>query len=174
MGANLVSNGGDFSVGPIEASEAAKYRDLRLLALRDSPQAFGSSFEEEAAFDEGVFTERLLSGTVFGAWLGEELVGCSGLALRDKAKLRHKGILWGMFVRPDVRGRGAAKQLLNAVIAHARVYCEEVLLTVVAGNQAAHRLYTEAGFIEHGREPAAIKLGSDYYDELLMRLPIRT
>lgn len=87
-------------------------------------------------------------------------------------KLRHKGILWGMFVRPEARGRGAAKKLLSAILANALTCCEEVLLTVVEGNQAAYGLYTAAGFVEYGREPAAIKIGTDYHQELLVRLPL--
>lgn len=157
-------------VRQLRAGDAPSYRDLRLLALRSNPESFGSSFEEEAAFDEAVFARTLSDGTVFGAWSGNQLVGCLGLARRDKRKLRHKGILWGMFVRPQMRGLGAGKQLLHAVLDHARTCCEEVLLTVVDGNEAAIRLYRGAGFAEYGREPCALKIGDRYYHELMMRL----
>lgn len=171
-GVRLVTGSGVFDVRQLDSSEAGQYRELRLLALRANPEAFGSSFEEEAAFEDDVFAERLSKGRIFGAWLGKDLVGSAGLALRDKKKLRHKGVLWGMFVRPDCRGRGAARQLLSAVLADARTSCEEVLLTVVEGNDAAYGLYVAAGFVEYGREPAAIKIGTNYHHELLMRLPL--
>lgn len=157
-------------IRPLRSDDGAQYRELRLTALRLQPEAFGSSFEEESLLDEGAFAERLADGRTFGAWSGEQLVGCAGLALREKTKLRHKGHLWGMFVRPEVRGRGLGKCLLREVLTHSRTCCEEVLLTVVADNEAAYRLYTSAGFVEYGREPRAIKIGSDYFDELLMRL----
>lgn len=156
----------------LHSGEARSYRELRLLALRLHPDAFGSSFAEEACLEDGVFAERLAKGTVFGVWSGEQLVASAGLALRVKIKLRHKSVLWGMFVRPEVRGCGVGKCLLSAVLAHARTCCEEVLLTVVEGNEAAHRLYASAGFVEYGREPRAIKVGTEYYQELMMRLPI--
>lgn len=152
--------------------DAGSYRELRLLALRLHPEAFGASFEEESALSERAFAERLISGTIFGAWSADQLVGCAGLAQREKTKLRHKAILWGMFVRCEVRGSGVGKCLLDEALVHARTCCEEVLLTVVEGNKAAHALYAGAGFKEYGREPGAIKLGARYYHELMMRLPL--
>lgn len=160
------------SIRALRSSDAACYRELRLLALRLHPEAFGSSFAEESLLGDEVFAERLAVGGVFGVWSGEQLVACAGLAVREKTKLRHKGHLWGMFVRPEARGRGMGQRLLNALLAHSRNLCEEILLTVVADNEAACRLYTAAGFVEYGREPRAIKIGSDYFDELLMRLPL--
>ena len=123
-------------------------------------------------FGDDAFAERLADGTVFGAWFGERLVACAGLALREKIKLRHKRYLCGMFVHPEVRGQGVGRRLLEEVLSHARTCCEEVLLTVVMSNEAAHRLYAAAGFVEYGREPGAIKVGCNYFDELLMRLPV--
>jgi ribosomal protein S18 acetylase RimI-like enzyme len=163
----------DMVVGRLSASDAIPYRELRLLALHLHPEAFGSSWEEESALSEIAFAERLTSGAVFGARLGDRLIGCAGLAHRDKTKLRHKAILWGMFIKPEARGSGLGKRLLDEIIAHARPRYEEILLTVVEGNAAAHRLYVSAGFEEYGREPCTIKIGPVYFNELLMRLPFR-
>jgi ribosomal protein S18 acetylase RimI-like enzyme len=157
----------------LSAEDAISYRELRLLALQSHPEAFGSSFEEESALSESAFAERLTSGAVFGAWSGAQLMGCAGLVGREKTKLRHKAALWGMFVRPEARGCGLGKRLLDEVIAYARPRFQEVLLTVVEGNAAAHRLYISAGFEEYGREPCTIKIAAVYYHELLMRLPFQ-
>jgi len=157
----------------LSAIDALPYRELRLLALQSHPEAFGASFEEESALSESAFAERLASGAVFGAWSGFQLIGCAGLAGREKTKLRHKAVLWGMFVRPEARGCGLGKRLLDEAIAHARPCFEEVLLTVVEGNAAALRLYVSAGIEEYGREPCTIKVAKVYFHELLMRLPFR-
>lgn len=82
-GVRLVTGSGDFDVRQLDSNEVGQYREFRVLALRANPEAFGSSFEEEAAFDDDVFAERLSKGTIFGAWSGDELVGSAGLALRD-------------------------------------------------------------------------------------------
>ncbi|MBO9510748.1 GNAT family N-acetyltransferase [Erythrobacter sp. A6_0] len=162
----------NFMARPLRSDEAVHYRELRLQALHLHPGSFGSSFEEEALLKIDAFADRLADGRVFGIWLGAKLVACAGLAVREKAKLRHKGHLWGMFVRPEVRGRGIGNHLLQEVLAHSRTCCEEVLLTVIADNTAAYQLYATAGFTEYGREPRAIKIGPMYFDELLMRLPL--
>lgn len=77
-----------------------------------------------------------------------------------------------MFVTHEQRGRGVGKRMLEQALAYARTCCEEVLLTVVGGNDAAHNLYASAGFEVYGHEPCAIKLGTDYHSEVLMRLPL--
>jgi ribosomal protein S18 acetylase RimI-like enzyme len=163
----------DIVVARLGAIDVTQYRELRLLALQSHPEAFGSSFEEEAALSESAFAERLTSGAVFGAWSGSQLMGCAGLAGREKTKLRHKAVLWGMFVRPEARGCGIGKRLVDEAIAHARTRFEEVLLTVVEENAAARRLYVSAGFKEYGLEPCTIKVAMVYSHEVLMRLPLK-
>ena len=102
------------------------------------------------------------------------LVGTAGFAVQDSPKLRHKGVLWGMYVRPQARGTGLAAALVRQVVAHARTLVEQVCLTVVASNVAARRLYSAAGFEEYGLERRALKVGSEYYDDVLMALPFNT
>jgi RimJ/RimL family protein N-acetyltransferase len=100
------------------------------------------------------------------------LMGVAGLHVPDGAKTRHKGVLWGMFVRPEARGTGLAAALLARVIEHAAGMVEEVQLTVVASNAAAVRLYARTGFREYGLERRALKLDGRYYDEVLMALAL--
>ena len=79
---------------------AALYRSLRLQGLKECPEAFAASFEEEARRPLSWFSERLQSRTVFGGFAGEELCGVAGLSVETTAKLAHVGFLWGMFVAP--------------------------------------------------------------------------
>ena len=152
--------------------DAALYRELRLEGLRDHPEAFGAAWEDEASRPLGWFAERLACHAVFAAG-GPALVGVAGLLVPEAAKLRHKGTLWGMFVRPQARGTGLAAALLARVLEHAAQNVEEVRLTVVASNTAAIRLYTRAGFAPYGLERRALKVGDRYHDELLMALPLQ-
>jgi len=86
----------------------------------------------------------------------------------DAPKLRHKGVLWGMYVRPAARGTGLAPALVARVLDHARGVVEEVRLTVAASNAAAVRLYEAAGFVPYGLERRALRVGNAYHDEVLM------
>jgi len=49
----------DVTLRPLAIGDRVAYRDLRLRALREEPEAFTSSFEEEAASAERWAVERL-------------------------------------------------------------------------------------------------------------------
>jgi ribosomal protein S18 acetylase RimI-like enzyme len=152
----------------LEPSEAAAYREIRLEALRLSPEAFGSTFESESVRPLARFTERLSACPVFGAFHSAELVGIAGFMGREGIKDAHKGMLWGMYVRPDSRSAGVGRKLAEAVIDFARQRVELLQLAVVSDNDAARRLYASLGFIEYGIERKALKQEGRYYDEVLM------
>ena len=151
-------------------ADAALYRAVRLEALAAHPEAFTSTFEREQNKPLGWFEERLTASDVFGAFIADELVGTAGFRREDGAKTAHKGVLWGMYVRPQARRSGAARLLVDTVAAHAAQHVEQLQLVVVSDNVAALRLYTAAGFVEYGRGVKALKWRGRYYDEILMAL----
>jgi RimJ/RimL family protein N-acetyltransferase len=158
----------------LETSDVPNYRELRLESLKGHPEAFGSSWEYEAAKPSSWWAELVETNTVFGGWVNSSpLVGVACLRIHDAIKLRHKGVLWGMYVRPDARGTGLAVALVQQVVEHARPLIEHVCTSVVASNAAARRLYGKAGFKEYGLERRALKLGNEYYDEVLMALSLK-
>ncbi len=81
-----------------DSADAVLYRDIRLEALQANPEAFGSTFEVENAQPLSLFSDRLGSSTVLGAFRDTELVGIAGFAVQQGQKQVHKGILWGMYV----------------------------------------------------------------------------
>jgi ribosomal protein S18 acetylase RimI-like enzyme len=163
-----------FSIRRLAAADAQSYRALRLAGLRDRPEAFGASYEDEAAKPLGWFADRLEGNVVFGGWRDDStLMGVAGLRLLGPGKSSHKAQLWGMFVLPEARGVGLATVLLAQLIKQAASAVEEVRLSVVTANAEAVRLYTKAGFTAYGLERRALKVGGLYYDELLMSLPVR-
>jgi RimJ/RimL family protein N-acetyltransferase len=154
------------------SADAIAYRGLRLAALKSSPEAFGSTFERESAEPLAWFRDRLGKGPVFGAFRSSELVGTAGFMRREGEKEKHKGLLWGMYVRPDARSAGVGRQLIEAVIDHARRHVELIQLSVVSDNQRAQRLYASLGFVEYGVEKNSLKQRGHYYDEILMALDL--
>lgn len=164
-----------FTILRLAAADAENYRALRLNGLRAHPEAFGASWEDEAGKSVPWFAERLERNAVWGGWLDGDpaLAGAAGLLVLEAAKLRHKGVLWGMFVRPEARRTGLAEALARRVLEEAAGAVEEVRLTVVASNASAVRLYARLGFREYGREPRALRVGDRYHDELLMALRLR-
>jgi RimJ/RimL family protein N-acetyltransferase len=162
-----------FKVRRLETHDVASYRELRLEGLKAHLEAFGSTWEYEADKPASWWAERLETNTVFGGWVeGSPLVGVAGFRVQEAVKLRHKGVLWGMYVRSQARGTGLAAALVQRIVGHAQPLVEEICLRVVASNAAACRLYSTAGFKEYGLERRALKVGSEYYDDLLMALPL--
>lgn len=154
--------------------DAAIYREVRLEALATSPDAFASTVEMEREQPLERFSARLADSFVVGAFDGAELVGIAGFYVRAGPKHAHKGMLVGMFVRPQYRGTGLGGRLVEAIIGHARERVELLQLFVVSDNLPARRLYQRFGFVEYGVERHATKYRGQYHDDALMALDLTT
>ena len=136
----------------LSQGEAERLRAIRLRALQDAPDAFGSSYEREQPFTLEKWSERLknpqsrwMVATAGGADVG---LVC-GMAEDGRV---HLLALW---VAPEARGRGAGERLVDATLAWAGTRgVEEVELWAVDGNQAARDLYARKGFTPTGRTMA--------------------
>jgi ribosomal protein S18 acetylase RimI-like enzyme len=159
----------DAEIRMLTATDAALFRAVRLEALQQSPEAYGSSFEQESARPLSWFEERVSQSDIFGAFAAGELRGIVGFAMQESPKKRHKGLLWGMYVRPAARNSGLGQRLVEAVLRHAAARAVGLVdLTVVSENRPALRLYENLGFVEYGHEKMSLKLNGRYYDEILM------
>jgi len=154
-----------FRVRRLGADDWRVYRDLRLRALADSPDAFGSTLEFERQHSDAHWAERLSSGAASGWSLP--------LAAVDGNQL--VGLVWGridpsepwtahvfqMWVAPERRGLGIGKALLDSVAAWAKeAKARHLELRVTCGDTAATRLYDRAGFKAFG-DPEPLRRGSD-------------
>ena len=153
-----------------DPTDAVLYRGIRLEALQANPEAFGSTFEVENAQPLSWFSDRLggSTSTVLGAFRNAELVAIAGFAVQQGQKMAHKGILWGMYVRPAARRASVGRRLVEAICNLARQQVELVHLAVVRDNEQARSLYARLGFLEYGVEKNALKQDGRYYDEVLM------
>jgi len=156
------------SIRLLTPADAARFRDIRLEALQQNPEAFGSSFEWENGQSLAWFEERIAQSDIFGAFVDGDLVGTAGFRVQDGPKRSHKGLLWGMYVRPTARHSGLGRRLVEAVVSHASERVELLQLTVVSENRTARQLYAGLGFVEYGYEKKALKHDGRYYDEVLM------
>ena len=98
------------------------------------------------------------------------LMGVASFQFHDGEKKRHRGTLWGMYVREEARGTGIARRLVEGILAHARQRVEEVSLSVWSENPAAIALYKSTGFVVTAQDARAIKIDGVYYDHLLMQV----
>lgn len=158
-------------------ADAEAFWNLRLCGLRESPEAFGSSYEESVTTPLVSVVQRIRNEStagdnfVLGAF-EESLVGVVGFYRNQRIKDRHKGNIWGMFVLPEMRGRGIGKALMSQAIADAASLpgLIQIHLAVVTTQEAPRHLYRSLGFEVYGLEPRALKVGDQFLDEELMVL----
>lgn len=162
----------------LDESDAAAWRELRLLGLSIDPAAFGQTYEEAIAQPLEDVIPRFSPAAfehvpIFGAFRDGVLVGTCGLMREPRVKKWHKASLWGMFVAPEARGLGLGGELVKSAIAHARTMpgVLQVSLAVVTTNEGARRLYERHGFRVYGIEPRALRHeGVDFDDALMVRM----
>lgn len=161
----------------LHPEDAASYRELRLRALREHPEAFATSYEEEQERSVAETAGRLAPGAeqvTLGAFEQERLVGIATLIRPAKAKLRHRATLAAMYVVPEARERRLGRALLQQVLAVAEEWgVSDVALAVTVGNDAARRLYAGAGFVSYGVEPRSLRVEGRFYDVEWMSLRLR-
>lgn len=164
-----------FSIRPFTAEEWPAYRAIRLRALADAPDAFGSTLAAEEALAPEAWAARLARSTTSGIdrALAAEMNGALvGLAwAKEDADDRAIVNLFQMWVAPEARGQGVAGALLDEALRWATERGAQAMqLGVTCTNAEALRLYARAGFVEAGvREP--LRPGSDLMEQR-MRLTL--
>lgn len=93
----------------ITPEHAESFWQLRLESLMNSPESFGSTYEEDSVRPIDVVQARLApskSSFILGAYTEEgQLVGMLGFKQEQSIKVKHKGFLWGIYVKPEFRSQ---------------------------------------------------------------------
>jgi GNAT superfamily N-acetyltransferase len=93
------------------------------------------------------------------------------VGLRDEGTRPGSRDLVSMWVSPDVRGRGIAARLIDAVANWARADgAGELHLWVVVGNAAARAAYDRAGFVATGERQPVRGAGNRIEERMVLAL----
>jgi len=133
----------------LTVDDGPRLRTIRLRALRDAPDAFGTTFEESVVWPEASWTSQLAKLATFVASRdGADIGMVRGAAHADIADA---AMLLSMWVAPEARGQGVGDALVGAVVAWARGQGFRTLLLDVADTNApAIAFYARLGFVPNG------------------------
>ena len=160
--------------------DAEHYRNIRLEALYNNPDSFGTTYDEEAILTIDNFRDKIPiidnNNFILGCYKDKDLVGIVAFHQESRRKDRHKAYIRSMYVLPECRKEGIGKLLLDESIKRAKAIeeIEILLLDVVTNNLPAKQLYLSFGFQIYGREKMAYKLNHQYFDMESMSLSIKS
>jgi ribosomal protein S18 acetylase RimI-like enzyme len=143
----------------LRRGEAPAWRDLRLRALLESPDAFGSTYEIESQRSNREWEEHIeanLANPYVSNLIAEVDGQAAGISVCVFDEMdRSLCYLFAMWVDPEFRGRGVARALVASATDWMRLNgAKTAQLSVTKGNEAAFALYKSFGFADTGlREP---------------------
>jgi len=146
-------------------NDISAYRYIRLEMLKNHPEAYGDSYNETRKQNDDFFLQRINNGAIYAAFDKNEIVATTGYFVHDHDNSKHKAMIWGVYVKPEYRGKGLSFDLLQEVVKNLPQNISVVKLSVVDGNEPAEQTYERAGFRSWGVEERALCLNGRYYDE---------
>lgn len=133
----------------LTAEDWARFRRIRMNALAEAPEAYGSTLEDASARSETDWRSQLDTLATFVAVIDGEDAGTARGGPHDTDPAA--AFLLSMWVAPDHRGCGVGERLIDAVAQWARsAGYSRLLLDVADRNLPAIALYRRAGFLPTG------------------------
>ncbi len=144
----------EIKIVELSPNDWRQLKELRLQALKQEPEAFGMSYEEELETTDDEWREKLLeSQNGKRKWYlfakdGDSLVGMISAYTDRGVKVEHLANIVGVYVIPEARRRGVGKKLMMKMIEKLRQVSHIVKLNlrVNTKQEDAIKLYEGLGF----------------------------
>lgn len=129
----------------VAPADREAWKAMRLRSLRDSPDAFGSTYEREAEYAAEDWAKWFDSPMVL-AWRDGVPVAM-GAGYADREGWLQVVAMW---TAPEARGEGLARLVLDELVAWADAHDHRVHLCIALTNPVARKVYEDYGFIPTG------------------------
>jgi GNAT superfamily N-acetyltransferase len=161
----------EVAIRTLQGDEWQAYRAIRLAALLDAPDAFGSTLAREEALAPETWAARVARAAVSGIDCPLVAVAEGRFAALAWAKVDADDAaivnLFQMWVAPAWRGQGVAQALLRHAIAWAEARGAQAMqLGVNCANEAALALYARHGFEAVGA-PYPMREGAELLEQTM-------
>ncbi len=135
----------------LRPGEAARFKQVRLQALQESPQAFGSRYADAVQRSDASWQEQAEASAqgnqraTFIACVGEQTVGIAALYRHNEDPTI--GEMLQVWVAPEYRSLGTAVDLIAALLDWGQQQgMQSIWATVKTDNLRALRFYERLGF----------------------------
>jgi RimJ/RimL family protein N-acetyltransferase len=162
-----------YSVRRVRPDDWAAFRALRLAALLDSPENFGSTYEDTVALPDAEWQARTLrNATSAESAFYVAVDDASGAFVGMWGVVPHLGraatmVVVGVFVVAGARGTDVAARLDAACVEFAHTTdAEDLILDVRDGNDRARRFYERQGWVLTGESKPDEKDPGHVLDEM--------
>ena len=139
------------TVRALTVSEWGLFRDLRLMALKDAPGAFATSYTQAAERPPETWQSLVRGPTnqIFGLFDGQHLVGITGAFAWPDDPSGETATLVMSYIVPAYRGRGLSRLLYAAALDWTRAHPRfgRVIVGMRASNAASRRACERHGFV---------------------------
>jgi L-amino acid N-acyltransferase YncA len=157
-----------FTTRRLTAADLKAYRAVRNEGLTNDSGSFRISVADDETLGDAAWQKRLTEDYVVAMEDAGKILAIGGFSRMTGTKASHKGLIWGMYVRPEARGKGVGDLIMNTLADHAKTLVRQLQLTVVSANPRAITFYQRHGFRLYGVEPESIKHDGGFLDEALM------
>ena len=173
----MSGDGHETSVVALRPQDWRDLRAIRLEALRSEPAAYSSSYEETLDWPDEEWRRRLTSdhSMVLLARVLTRPIGMVGGYLGSDEGDDSVGVVFGMYVTAEHRGKGIGRLLLTSLIDRLSAFPQitTIRLGVTETQEPARRLYESVGFQVVGTTEEGLVVDDRRYEELIMELRVR-
>jgi GNAT superfamily N-acetyltransferase len=146
------------------------YRDTRLAALQESPEAFAARYEDEAEQDEHFWRDRMKRSIRFLAEHEGAATGVVSLGrTSDSPEMRdhvEAGEIFGLYVTPAARNTGTSWRLVHAAAEQALADgLSQIFYWVGTENARAIAFAANFGFRPSGERRSTRVVNDEYGDQ---------
>jgi GNAT superfamily N-acetyltransferase len=138
----------------VESGDWRRLRDVRLRALATDPDAFLETVEVARTFPAARWRQRAQPSDRHVTFVHDREGAFDAMVSAFTDDASETVHLVGMWVAPDLRGSGIARELVECVLEWSRRRgSSRVVLAVERENTRAARLYEKCGFVELDAPP---------------------
>ena len=155
----------------LNESQWERLRAIRLASLKDTPDAFGGSYEREVAFTEREWRERFTPNFSYlvASVNGKDIA----TMFLEKMQGDFGATCWvgGCWSNPEYRGIGAVRAMFNYVDSVAEEKCWQIQgLGVFIVNKSAIAAYEKLGFKAMGDPQESTRRPGNFYQRMIRGL----